>query len=315
MEYGLYLTIKDKNQLERRLLTPHGEKLMEETTIQEELIEFTEMSFLPYAELLNVMEIYGLAIHGAPGVPFEEVHLEYLNELFLIRNDLINELYKSNPMHGLLTWTHQEDVVPKDDGSAMYGIHARDALLDGLAEILHFQGDVIQSLHDLSETGSTDLAALGPVNAQQLYLQGHEVFFFRSVSDYYHFLLMEAMKRDCRIAYCHCCGNFFSPKTKKRTLYVDRILKDNKTCKYWGPILKYKQAAEKTTVIEEFDRARQKMYKRYERTRDAAHPNTEKMLSPAQLWQWIDNATQARNAYLRGELSEEDALTIIRAEP
>ena len=57
------------------------------------------------------------------------------------------------------------------------------------------------------------------------------------------------------------------------------------------------------------------MYKRYERTRDATHPNTEKMLSLAQLWQWIDSATEVRNAYLRGELSEENALAIIRAEP
>ena len=315
MEYGLYLTIKENNRMERHMMSPKGEELMWESTIQDEIIAFSELGFLPYAELLTVMEIYGEAVHCGEGLPIEEVNLEYLNELFLITNDLISELCKEDPLHGFLTWTHLEDVIPKDDGSAIWGIHARNALLDGLAEILHFQGKLIGVLHELAETGSTNLTALGPVNAQQLYMNGREVFFFRSASDYYHFLLLETVKRDIRVARCQCCGRFFIPKTKKRTLYCDRVLKDEKTCKQWGPILKHKREAGNDTVIEEFDRARQKMYKRYERTRDSKRPKTEKALSAAQLWQWIDRATQARDQYLLGGITEEEALAVIRGVP
>ena len=136
-----------------------------------------------------------------------------------------------------------------------------------------------------------------------------------AISDYYHFLLMEFVKRGYRVARCECCGRFFCPKTKKRTLYCDRILKDEKNCKHWGPILKHQLAAGQSKVIEEFDRARQKMYKRYERTRDVLHTKTDKSLTPAQLWYWIESATAARDAYLRGELSEDDALAVIHADP
>lgn len=122
MEYGLYLTIKENNRMERHMLSPKGEELMWESTIQDEIIAFSELGFLPYAELLTVMEIYGEAVHGGEGLPIEEVNLEYLNELFLITNDLISELCKEDPLHGFLTWTHLEDVIPKDDGSAISGV-------------------------------------------------------------------------------------------------------------------------------------------------------------------------------------------------
>ena len=181
--------------------------------------------------------------------------------MFLITEDLVDELSKSDPLHGLLTKTHLKDVVPEDDGTAMYCIYVRNALLDALAEVLHFQGDVLAALDEMAETG------------------------------FYHFLLMEFVKRGYRVARCECCGRFFCPKTKKRTLYCDRILKDEKNCKHWGPILKHQFAAGQSKVIEEFDRARQKMYKRYERTRDVLRTKTDKSLTPAQLWYWIESAT------------------------
>ncbi|MBR4392525.1 MAG: hypothetical protein IKT07_00700 [Oscillospiraceae bacterium] len=315
MDQGLYLTIRDSEQLERCLLTQKGEVRMAATTIRDELILFSELDFFPYAELLDILEIYGQAVHGSYDKPFEEVYPEYLQEMFLITEDLVDELSESDPLHGLLTKTHLKDVVPEDDGTAMYCIYARNALLDALAEVLHFQGDVLAALDEMAETGTTDLTALGPVNAMPLFSKGQEQFFFRSVSDYYHFLLMEFIKRGYRVVRCECCGRFFCPKTKKRTLYCDRILKDEKNCKHWGPILKHQLAAGQSKVIEEFDRARQKMYKRYERTRDVLRTKTDKSLTPARLWYWIESATAARDAYLRGELSQDDALAVIHADP
>ena len=73
-----------------------------------------------------------------------------------------------------------------------------------------------------------------------------------------------------------------------------------------------KLQAQNKKVVEEFDRAKQKMYKRYERALDPDKKVTEKDLSYAEYYEWLDQATQARDAYLAGRLSEEDALKAIR---
>ena len=78
------------------------------------------------------------------------------------------------------------------------------------------------------------------------------------------------------VALCECCGRYFIPKTAKKTLYCDRIIKDNKTCKNLAPGLKHKLQAQNKKVVEEFDRAKQKMYKRYERALDPDKKVTEK---------------------------------------
>ena len=122
-------------------------------------------------------------------------------------------------------------------------------------------------------------------------------------------------------AACETCGGintnmskseYFIPKAAKKTLYCDRIIKDNKNCKNLAPGLKHKLQAQNKKVVEEFDRAKQKMYKRYERALDPDKKVTEKDLSYAEYYEWLDQATQARDAYLAGRLSEEDALNAIR---
>lgn len=56
------------------------------------------------------------------------------------------------------------------------------------------------------------------------------------------------------------------------------------------------------------------MYKRYERPRDILRTKTDKSLTPAQLCYWIESATAVRDAYLKGELSQDDALTVNHAD-
>ena len=116
---------------------------------------------------------------------------------------------------------------------------------------------------------------------------------------------------DHAVELCQCCGRFFIPKTKKKTLYCDRVIKDGKTCKELGPRLKHKRAAMNQKVIEEFDRARQRMYKRYERAKDVNQTPSERDLSLSEFYEWLEPATRARDLFLAGEMSEEEALKII----
>ena len=73
-----------------------------------------------------------------------------------------------------------------------------------------------------------------------------------------------------------------------------------------------KLQAQNKKVVEEFDRAKQRMYKRYERALDPNKKASKRDLSYAEYYEWLENATEARDAYLAGKLSEKDALKVIR---
>ena len=146
-------------------------------------------------------------------------------------------------------------------------------------------------------------------NLQNLYTPEYA---FRSLAEYYMFLLIHFIASQPNIALCECCGRYFVPKTAKKTLYCDRIIKDGKTCKIWGPILKHKLQAQNKKVVEEYDRAKQKMYKRYERATDPNKKVSEKDLTYEEYYDWLEKATQARDDYLAGKLTAEEALEIIK---
>ena len=99
-------------------------------------------------------------------------------------------------------------------------------------------------------------------------------YLFRAPVKYYVFLLMQFLSEKPIIAQCENCGNFFVPKTKKKTLYCDRIIADGKTCKQVAPKQKHKKLAENDPVIEAYDRTRRKMYKRLERAVDTPFPKS-----------------------------------------
>lgn len=139
-------------------------------------------------------------------------------------------------------------------------------------------------------------------------------YHFRSAVDYYHFLLLHFAADKPNVARCQCCGRYFIPKTKKKTLYCDSILKGSKTCKEWGPVLKHKLAVQDNEVIETIDRTKRKMYKRYERKEYSINQKpSEKDLSYFKYYEWLDQATKARDNYLEGKITKEDALKLIEA--
>ena len=109
-----------------------------------------------------------------------------------------------------------------------------------------------------------------------------EQYYFRSICNYYAYLFLRFLNKKPLVARCHCCGNYFIPKTRKMTLYCDRIFKNGKTCKQIGPTLKHRLNIEKDEVLKTFDKVKQKMYKRYERQNDAV-PDFFCVLQPSNM--------------------------------
>ena len=63
-------------------------------------------------------------------------------------------------------------------------------------------------------------------------------------------------------------------------------------------------------VLKAFERTKQKMYKRYERTTWSLEA-LPKGISFEEYLNWREGASQARDKYIKGELTKEEALKII----
>ena len=310
VEYGLYLSLLLDGQIKRDLTGPAGKVSLEDTTIQDELILFSELSFTPYAQVVDMIRTSVAYLDAGDSGEVDQNVYRFILETV---TDLANTLKGESPIHGLLLWTAIEDHLIKDDP-----IQTCRELLVVLTELIQFQFLVNEVLHDLGEKEpltTEKYEGLWELPVRELLTLGDELssrYHFRSAVDYYHFLLLHFVADKPNVALCQCCGRYFIPKTKKKTLYCDRILKDGKTCKEWGPVLKHKLAAQQNEVIEAFDRAKRKMYKRYERTAYQVNRKpSEKDLSYAEYYEWLDRATKTRDDYLAGVVDKWMALKII----
>lgn len=321
---GLYVEINKDGTLKRNLTVKSGETIkLKTTTVNDEIIAFSELNFKYYAELLehteNMCEDSYVEItdgdFGEAGIDVD-AYAEILQTV----NELIAVLEESNPLHGTLLRTLLEDQLPPDDGSAMYLINSEAKITDCLSSVMRLQFLINDILYDLRSGTPLDMENKYSIFKSAAFTQiqtlGEKVtvqYRFRSPIDYYIFLMMRFIENHPSVTLCQCCGKYFIPKTKRTTLYCDRIIRNNKTCKQIAPALKHKRDAARDSVIETFDRTKRKMYKRFERTNDFSNA-TANSLSLTQYYDWLDKAEQARNEYLAGKISAEEALEIIIVE-
>lgn len=316
---ALYVEVLPDRKIERELATINGKVCLESTTVEQEIITFSELEFGPYAAIVDLLaySASNLSVEGR----MEEVDVEEFQFLVDTANDLVTSLESEHPLHGTLTRTSLEDQVPDDDGTGLYIYRAADRILTVCSEAMILQMRMNEILSDMRKGLPLDIKKKHGYLQMLAFTQVFEFgegwtsrYRFRSLTDYYYFLLVHFIELNPTISLCECCGRYFIPKTKKRTLYCDRVLKDGKTCKELAPSLKHKLQAQSKKVIEEFDRAKRRMYKRYERTDDMRAKPANKNLSYADYYAWLDRATQARDSYLAGKMEEEDALKLICAE-
>ena len=100
------------------------------------------------------------------------------------------------------------------------------------------------------------------------------------------------------------------PKTRRKTLYCDRIIRDGKTCKQIAPAENHKKRSAANAVISVFEQSMNRMRRRLERSGE------DKKESPIdihdeQFCLWQNKAVNAKNRYLAGELTEEEAIELI----
>lgn len=315
-DMGLYVRLCSDGTINRTLRSARGETELGDTTIGDALIDFSELNFENYAKLLDVITQYAEATEIEGAENFGQVDMNYFDQMKDLTEQLVSVLEEELPVSGTLLRTALQDYVPQDDGSAWYVYEAKSKIIDCLEAVMRFQmalNHILSLLAQGEQIHPSEFTFLKEMSVTQIVRYDGRIttqYLFRAETDYLRFLLMHFLPEKPRVAFCHCCGRFFIPRTKKKTLYCDRVLRDGKTCKDLAPHLKHRWAAGKETVIREFDRAKQRMYRRYERT-DGIKSESDKDLTYSQYYAWLDTATAARDQYLRGEITEEDALRII----
>ena len=321
---GLYVSVSPDGKIKRNLTTKDGEAKLKATTVADEIILLSELIFRPYAQVVDVLrEMFSDAYveenseehFGEDGVD-EGLFSVALQKVY----DLLTALDKTNKLHGTLTRLMLEDAVPPDDGSAWWMIQAGQTITEKLSAIMDLQFLANQALYDIRCGNPLDFenkyAFFAEAEFTQIYSLDKKLtaqYRFRSIIEYYRFLMMRFLETSPNVALCECCGRYFIPKTRKKTLYCDRVIKNGKTCKELAPAQKHKLQAKNDEVIQAFDRARQKMYKRYERAKDSPH-DLEKGITYDEFYAWLDRATAARDAYLKDKITAEEALKIIEGE-
>ena len=134
-------------------------------------------------------------------------------------------------------------------------------------------------------------------------------YFFDSAANYLNFLLLNLIHLNPNICLCQNCGELFVAKTKKKTLYCDRIQPDsNKTCSEIGP----KNRAELQSTLfgfEDYGKAVERNYQRAKRTEE--YYVKDKQLEWDDYFSWLERAQQAKKQWLNEEISDDDFLNII----
>ena len=115
-----------------------------------------------------------------------------------------------------------------------------------------------------------------------------------------------------RIARCAHCWGYFMPKTKKETLYCDRVRDGGKTCKQLGPNAQRRIDQHNDNALAVFEVLRKRMGARHERYMESGEKmNTGFILNVDGYFDWSDEARQARMDYLEGKITGEQFIHLI----
>ncbi len=140
-----------------------------------------------------------------------------------------------------------------------------------------------------------------------------QVFFFDNYTDYFVFLFLKLAEQQRRVLECPCCGKLFVPKSNRAEMYCDRVLVDGKTCKQIAPKLARKLKQRNDPLLEEYEKAKNRNYKRVERYENADGNSGVMRLTFNEYKAWLDKASEMKRLYLQGKVTAKEFGEFIRA--
>lgn len=296
---GLYVTITPDGIVKKYLSTRDGEVLFPDVSITDELIAFAEDNYLfLFRCRSNLTRLIARSTSDAKAIAEAAAICEKIKQRSILCGTLA--------YYEFLDYYH-------------YWAPLKDYRRSRIADSAQYFGRaaiawqvVMDTLERLSQGLQPDLRYRGALYFTVKPFGKPAKVFFRSEEFYYYFLLQHQLESNTRICKCQFCGRYFAPRTKHKTLYCDRIVRDGKTCKEIAPYLKRKERVAACKVLSLFENSKGTMYQRVYR---ASYDKEESVVDMArsQYDAWFNSATQARDRYLAGELTAEEAMTMISA--
>ncbi len=309
-KHGVYVELQPKGNMTVTIKLPKKTIGPIETTIAKEVLALADYNFTVFQKAMSRCRRHCFWENVPPLDADPQKHSEPEETMKYVFDWMIRTLSKTDPVMAALVSLTFRERMPPNDGSAGWTFRRDCVIASCIREPFSLHMAVFKLIQKLIK-GAQKEPFLYSYQIEQQYdsEQKRTIYMFRSISDYYNFLMVQFVLLKPNISFCEYCCRPFIPKTRKITKYCDRPQWNGKTCKQVAPVAMHKSIAESDAVIKAFDTTKQKLYRRYERTRDGMH--AEKFLLYEDLCKRNVDATEARDAYLRGELSAEDALAII----
>ena len=294
---GLYVTINPDGKIKKHLSTKDGEVPFPDLSVADELIELSEQNYIfLYLYRGNLLRMINRP-DSAPKVMAEAAVL-------------CEKIKQQNVICGTLAYY---DFIDRYH----YWVPQKDNGLNRIADAAYCFGRagkawqvVDTALNQLSQESQVEIRSPAATYFTVKPFGKPATYIFRSEAQYYYFLLQHLLESKIRILKCQFCGRYFAPRTKHKTLYCDRVIRDGKTCKEIAPYLKRKEKIAANKVLSLFEQAKGTMYQRFYRADDDKGQSVVDMTYD-QYDDWLNSATKARDRYLAGELTEEEAMAII----
>ena len=301
---GLHVSVSSDGKIKRHLSTANGEVPLADVTIFDELVALIEGEvWLICAFVKSVLLETDVASDCKAGAAhLQEAVAQYLSGLratnpvyaylseFLISDSIRNRKNKRIVIDQIVTSLRSPlsaQVLVMDILDAL----CTNTPVQDIPEYPMIQQFTTSAVRTLGETVTVE-------------------YILRSYEQYCCFLLQQFIASRPNVAKCQYCGGYFLPKTRRKTLYCDRIIRDGKTCKQIAPAENHKKRSAANAVISVFDQSMNRMRRRLERSGE------DKKESPIdindeQFCLWQNKAVNAKNRYLAGELTEEEAIELI----
>lgn len=291
---GLYIKFKNKNIIERVAVDNLDITELEQIDYRNELIFLYDYELPKISDNYTVDSAYDFA---------DEILKDNIVLGTLVKADIDKYLVHRKLIKDITTLDELKSILEAVSVRMKSLIYLKERVYKFLMCMRHKEilaGVLEVNMHDTVEYKVTKTKS------------GEEILFFDNPQSYYDYLIFTFYLRDETVCECENCNRLFVPKTKKKTLYCDRVFKNGKTCKQIGPALKYKEQYENDLVLQTFEKEKNKMYKRMDRTQSFGE--TPKSISYDEYMDWLNMAVNAKNMYLNNELTEIEALRIIQTD-
>lgn len=321
---GIYLSVDGDNAV--RVIVGNGTKIQtDKIKISEELIGELEYDMSNYEVVLEHI--------SEKTEPLDDIGAYSEEQFSAVSNaalELADGVRENDLTSGvLLRATINKLLDFKDDGTAMCLMMAMSNIVDALREPLDTRYILYKYLKSRSEFDTHDKWLETNVLPEGYFFRRDypceiinydlftneprlsQVFFFDNYTDYFVFLSLKFAEQKRRVLECPCCGKLFVPKSNRAEIYCDRVLVDGKTCKQIAPKLARKLKQRNDHLLEEYEKAKNRNYKRVERYENADGNSGVMRLTFNEYKAWLDKASEMKRLYLQGKTSKEQFRKII----